>query len=369
MLNDFGMFRFPLRLILKKIFRFVCLPWWIILLPKRRGASPYFGPPTPPYGGPDLKARKLKAIFGNSYWPSCIYVFSGKPISSIFLRFVKWRKIPIILNQDGVYYPQWYPRGFKEMNLRLRLLHCLSDFVIYQSQFCVRSCEVWIKPPPRKQTILYNAVDTHYFCPQNRTATAPIRVLAASYFNPSNSYVLEHILKMTSHLNRYQPTMQLLIAGQVHGSDKDRLPDWVVSLVRETETEPYVTYLGAYDQKSAPSIYNQAHIFVHLKHMDPCPSTVLEAMACGLPVIYGATGGTPELVQEGGIGIPVDSSYDRTHLPEIEPLAQAVGEIEKSWRHFSLQARKRVENHFSLDPWYQQHRHIFLDLQSNVGEN
>ena len=43
-------------------------------------------------------------------------------------------------------------------------------------------------------------------------------------------------------------------------------------------------------------LMRRAHLLLHTKVKDPCPSAVIEAMACGLPVVYPASGGTVELV-------------------------------------------------------------------------
>ena len=55
----------------------------------------------------------------------------------------------------------------------------------------------------------------------------------------------------------------------------------------------------------------RAHLLLHTKVKDPCPSTVVEAMACGLPVVYPASGGTVELVgDEAGIGVAHADTWD-----------------------------------------------------------
>ena len=50
-----------------------------------------------------------------------------------------------------------------------------------------------------------------------------------------------------------------------------------------------------------------------------------EAMACGCPVVYSATGGVPELVgEEAGIGVPGPRDWEDVHPPSAEKLAEAV---------------------------------------------
>ena len=49
-----------------------------------------------------------------------------------------------------------------------------------------------------------------------------------------------------------------------------------------------------------------------LKYKDPCPNTVIEALSCGLPVLYSKSGGLPELVNNScGVGLTVKNSWER----------------------------------------------------------
>ncbi len=82
------------------------------------------------------------------------------------------------------------------------------------------------------------------------------------------------------------------------------------------------------EQSDAPDVYRRAHLLLHTKVNDPCPSAVIEAMACGLPVVYPASGGTVELVgDEAGIGVPHPQSWDRDDSSGARALADAIVRI------------------------------------------
>jgi glycosyltransferase involved in cell wall biosynthesis len=51
------------------------------------------------------------------------------------------------------------------------------------------------------------------------------------------------------------------------------------------------------DQLTMASLYGASDIYLHLARVDTFPTTVLEAMACGLPVVGSAVGGIPEQIR------------------------------------------------------------------------
>jgi glycosyltransferase involved in cell wall biosynthesis len=123
-----------------------------------------------------------------------------------------------------------------------------------------------------------------------------------------------------------------------------------------------VELVGPYSQAAAPALYRRADVLLHTKYNDPCPTVVVEAMACGLPVVYSASGGTPELVgEEAGIGVPAPLDWTRDHPPEPEQLAAAVQRVAERLPEYSTAARKRSLR-FDVRPWFDRHREVFERL-------
>ena len=103
-----------------------------------------------------------------------------------------------------------------------------------------------------------------------------------------------------------------------------------------------------------------AHVLIHAKYADPCPTIVIEAMACGVPVVGSNTGGMPELVgSEGGVLVDVPFSYERAAFPTPPQMAAAVETIMTDWPEYSRRARERAERLFDREKWLEQHARIF----------
>lgn len=105
------------------------------------------------------------------------------------------------------------------------------------------------------------------------------------------------------------------------------------------------------------AVLAHATVFVCPSVYEPLGIVNLEAMAVGLPVVGTATGGIPEVVDDGVTGwlVPIEQLQDGTGTP-VDPdrfvadlgaaLAQAVADPERAAR-FGVAARRRVEDHFS----------------------
>ena len=127
--------------------------------------------------------------------------------------------------------------------------------------------------------------------------------------------------------------------------------------------EGRVHALGRYSQADAPAIFRRAHVLLHTKVNDPCPSVVIEALATGVPVVYPASGGVPELVgEDAGIGVPHAAGFERDEPPSAEALADAVSRILRDLRGYSAAARARAVERFSLEPWLDRHAELFEGL-------
>jgi glycosyltransferase involved in cell wall biosynthesis len=66
-------------------------------------------------------------------------------------------------------------------------------------------------------------------------------------------------------------------------------------------------YLGYADWKVLPAVLRSCAALLTLSENETCPNVVLEALACGLPVLYKPSGGTPEVVGECGVPTTVET--------------------------------------------------------------
>jgi glycosyltransferase involved in cell wall biosynthesis len=121
-----------------------------------------------------------------------------------------------------------------------------------------------------------------------------------------------------------------------------------------------VELVGAYTQRAAPDLFRRASLLLHTKVNDPCPTVVLEALASGLPVVYSASGGVPELVgDDGGIAVATDTDWEHEAPPSAEAFAAAVLEVAADLPERARAARERAVARFDLAAWIARHAELF----------
>jgi glycosyltransferase involved in cell wall biosynthesis len=131
----------------------------------------------------------------------------------------------------------------------------------------------------------------------------------------------------------------------------------------QTGLKTRIEFQGSYSQLEAVRLLRQGHLLLHTKYNDPCPRLVVEALSCGLPVIYSATGGVPELVgDKAGIGVPGPLDWEMDHPPAPKDLSEAVLAIAGRRSVFSAEARRRAVMHLDVFNWLDRHKQIFQKL-------
>jgi len=312
--------------------------------------------PGEPVAGGTAKFQRLATRFPN-HPTGFSLLYLGSTWLPRDLRPLLWharrRRVPLVLNQNGIGYPGWAGAGTDAFNEPLRRVLGQAEHVLYQSEFCKRSADEWVSEPGGSWEILHNAVDVRHFTPAEHTpANGPIVLLGGDQYQ---AYRLELGLRTLAALRAEHPDAMLLVTGRLVGA--------VDPLVDRLGLDGRVEVLGRYSQADAPAIFRRAHVLLHTKVNDPCPSVVIEAMASGLPVVYPRSGGVPELVgDDAGIGVTHPDGFERDEPPEPDALAEAISRVLADRADYAAAARRRAVERFALEPWLDRHSELFAEL-------
>lgn len=99
------------------------------------------------------------------------------------------------------------------------------------------------------------------------------------------------------------------------------------------------------DPATVARYYQAADVYVHAARVETFPNTILEALACGTPVVATAVGGIPEQIEEGVTGFLVPAGDGEAMSERIVRLLLH----EQLRRHMSTQAAESACRDFGLD--------------------
>lgn len=98
------------------------------------------------------------------------------------------------------------------------------------------------------------------------------------------------------------------------------------------------------DERLMPLLYGAADIFVSTGKAESFGQTLLEASACGVPVVAFNVGGVPDVIAHNETGLLVDTIASEALIAAVDEL---INDVDRRTR-FGQNGRKRVEQQFSL---------------------
>jgi glycosyltransferase involved in cell wall biosynthesis len=124
-------------------------------------------------------------------------------------------------------------------------------------------------------------------------------------------YDIPTALRAFATVRKSFPLARLSVAGE--GAELQRL----TAMVDALGITAAVRFTGPLDREQIATLYREADILVNPSRVDNMPNSVLEALACGLPVVSTRAGGVPYLVRDGVSALLVDAG-------DAEAMAEAI---------------------------------------------
>jgi glycosyltransferase involved in cell wall biosynthesis len=233
----------------------------------------------------------------------------------------------------------------------------LADRVVYQSQFIRRWWERSHGPAPAPSRVILNAVDLDRYKPEGPSElpadTFRMLVVEGSLAGGLNTglYAAARLAGLLAAAQKLP--VELVVAGQVDKKTQAAL---------QHDSRATLRFLGLVPREQVPFLCRSAHLFFSAEINPPCPNSVIEALACGLPVLGFDTGSLAELVT-GDAGRLVAYGGDPWKLdpPDVPALLEPAIEIFNDGPRFRRAARLRAEASFGLDQMVDAYLSALLD--------
>jgi glycosyltransferase involved in cell wall biosynthesis len=208
--------------------------------------------------------------------------------------------------------------------------------------------------PSKPVSVAHNGVDLKAYSPgvgQVSNLTYKLLVVEGSLGGGYESG-LGNAVQLAEGLAARGWPMEVLVAGEVSEALK---AEWAA------KSAVPLKWAGLVKREAVPDLMRAAHLLFSADVHPSCPNSVIEALACGLPVVSFETGSLAELVTpECGFIAPYGSNAWKLGPPDIAGLVTGAESVLKDWPKFSAAARLRAESAFGLEMMVDQYLDALL---------
>jgi len=274
------------------------------------------------YGGPSFVVEDIASLLGKAFGHRIIMWLHGGAIPDFMARFPRWTR-RVLRRADLIVAPSKYlARAVGQVGFDARVIPNVIDLTAYpyRHRESVRPRLFWMR-------------NMH-----------PI-------WNP------EMAVRVLARLRAKLADATLVMAGPDKGSRQS-----VERLAQELKVDDAVRFAGFLDAEGKAREADAADIYINTNRIDNMPVAVVEALACGLPVVTTNVGGIPDLLANKETGLLVPDNDDEAMVQAIEDL---VGSPELAAR-LSANGRQ-VSDSSSWDRVRLQWDGVFAELTGKSG--
>jgi glycosyltransferase involved in cell wall biosynthesis len=185
--------------------------------------------------------------------------------------------LPTVLRLDGIYYDA--ATDYKHRNKSISKAHMEADGLVYQSDTSRQMCERYLGRRKGEYKVIHNGINPTGW--NNPSAHTGINMFCCGKWRRPKR--LEETIKVFQRFRKEFPLARLFVVGGFKKGAKEIKAENVI-------------YSGQIDHDDMKKLYTLGDVFVQLCKKDSCPSTVVESIASGMPVVTtNACGGAAEM--------------------------------------------------------------------------
>ena len=265
--------------------------------------------------------------------------------------------VPVVVHSEHGYEVDMFAGLPMRRRIFRRAAYAMTDavFAVTRELRDFHARQAWIRP--ERMGVMYNGVDTQRFAPCDQTRLAMRRELGL----PEDSFVVGavgRLVPIKDHQTLLKAAMRLLAKGidvrvllVGSGPERERLQAMAAGAL-----EGRVCFAG--DSDRVPGMLNAMDVFVLPSLNEGMSNTLLEAMACGLPVLATNVGGNPEIMEDNlnsSLFAPGDVEWLANKLQLLARNPSLIHQL-------GTVARNRAIESFSLGRMLETYRSFYLDL-------
>ena len=229
---------------------------------------------------------------------------------------------------------------------------CIHQFVAVSEDVMRQATELGRLPADRSR-VIYNGVDTNSFTPLSEWAEGPPAIIMVARLDPLKRHDL--LLRAARRLRDEGLDLRVRIVG-----DGPARSD-IARLVNNLGLDDIVELPG--HREDVADLLRSSHLFALPSDSEGLPMTIIEAMACGLPVVATRVGGIPELIEPERNGFLIEAGDEAALAERLRRLIIDKELLER----MSVEARRIAISRFEIDVAAEAHTAMYTQVLNDRG--
>lgn len=255
-----------------------------------------------------------------------------REVKAVFLHSMRdiWLVTPALWGMKDVRLYGFARMFFKDVNkkdLGHTLMYSRLTKMIALSEIQKRYLAHCLPVPEDRIVVIPNGVDTERFQPRARRddvraqwGAQPEHLLFGLIGRLDRQKGSMEFVEAAAEILKHHPTTRFVLVGgntiDGHGTEFDRE---VQKRLKDLNLAPETVILTDF-RKDIPDVMNALDVFVMPSYEENFANVMLEALASGLPCIGTDSGGTPEILNHGQVGMLCEPRSSRSLAQAMEKL-------------------------------------------------
>lgn len=231
---------------------------------------------------------------------------------------------------------------------------------------CSNTLKQKMLPYASNAICISNGIDIHKFefmqksiCTDSKSI---LNIVSIGHFNKNKQQ--DFVIEALNIISKNAPALIQKIHYTAIGPGEKLYQDTLKSLVNKYDLNQYVTFKGFED--NVAECMQSYNLYINSSITETLPLSIMEAMACGLPVVATPTDGSKLIIEEGVSGLICETPEEMAEI-----LCRFIKD-DSLLKNMSLNARKRIENFFSVERYVKDFSKLFdsvLNCSELINEN
>lgn len=170
------------------------------------------------------------------------------------------------------------------------------------------------------------------------------------------------VIELVHAIAILEEDIKLYLIGPVESSIKDKLKE--IAITKKNGT--WLFFEGVKNKNEILDLMQVSHGLIFPSHTEGFPNVVLEAMACGCPIIATDVGAIPEMLDPIGTN-PAGLCVPAKNINELKIAIQKLSKDEQLRENLAINGKSKILGNYTMKVIFRKYQKIWFNLNKKIS--